>query len=107
VRLVDGDGDVDIAAPGVAGLPVGLRALATRRARVIEALRASGIGTSVHFIPLHLHPLYRGLGYGPGDFPNAEAAYAGAISLPLWPGMGDAGVDRVAAALPARLRAQR
>ncbi len=95
VRLLDGDGDVDIAASGVAGLPVGLRALATRRARVIEALRASGIGTSVHFIPLHLHPLYRGLGYGPGDFPNAEAAYAGAISLPLWPGMTDADVDRV------------
>ena len=48
---------------------------------------AAGIGVSVHFIPLHLHPLYERMGYRPGQFPNAEAAYAGAISLPIWPGM--------------------
>ena len=35
------------------------------------------------------------MGYRPGQFPNAEAAYAGAISLPIWPGMTDAQVDRV------------
>jgi dTDP-4-amino-4,6-dideoxygalactose transaminase len=39
------------------------------------------------------------VGYGPGDFPNAEAAYAGAISLPIWPGMSDASLTRVAAGL--------
>ncbi len=49
----------------------------------------------MHFIPLHLHPLYRQMGYRAGQFPNAEAAYAGAISLPIWPGMTDAQVDRV------------
>ena len=55
----------------------------------------AGIATSVHFIPLHLHPLYRRMGYRAGQFPAAEAAYAGAISLPIWPGLTDAQIDRV------------
>jgi perosamine synthetase len=85
----------DAALPGVAVLPEPLRALASRRARAIEALTGAGIGVSVHFIPLHLHPLYRRMGYEQGQFPRAEAAYAGAISLPIWPGMTPAQVDRV------------
>ena len=85
--------------PGVAGLPESLRSLASRRARAIDALTTAGIGVSVHFIPLHLHPLYRRMGYRPGQFTNAEAAYAGAISLPIWPGMTEAQVDRVADAV--------
>jgi dTDP-4-amino-4,6-dideoxygalactose transaminase len=87
----------DAALPGVAGLPPALRLLASRRARAIEALAAAGIGASVHFIPLHLHPLYQGMGYRIGQFPVAESAYAGAISLPIWPGMTGAQVDRVIA----------
>jgi dTDP-4-amino-4,6-dideoxygalactose transaminase len=92
---------VDLDLPGVAGLPDPLRRLASRRARVIDALTAAGIGVSVHFIPLHLHPLYRRMGYRSGQFPNAETAYAGAISLPIWPGMTDSQVDRVADAVAA------
>jgi perosamine synthetase len=97
VRLGDGavTGDVDDQLPGVAVLPPPLRAVASSRARAIDALRELGIGTSVHFIPLHLHPLYRSMGYRPGQFPNAERAYAGAISLPIWPDMTVAQVDRV------------
>jgi dTDP-4-amino-4,6-dideoxygalactose transaminase len=95
---------VDETLPGVAGLPEPLRPLASRRARAIDELRAAGIGTSVHFIPLHLHPLYRRLGYSPGQFPCAEAAYAGAISLPIWPGMTEAQVDRVIEAVVAATR---
>ena len=90
---------VDPELPGVADLPPDLRLLASRRARAIEALTADGIGTSVHFIPLHLHPLYRSMGYRPGQFPVAEAAYAGAISLPIWPDMTESQVDRVADAV--------
>jgi perosamine synthetase len=86
---------VDRDLPGVAGLPPNLRLMASRRARVIEMLREAGIGTSVHFIPLHLHPLYARMGYRPGQFPVAEAAYAGAVSLPIWPGMSDGDVARV------------
>ncbi len=85
----------DPALPGVAVLPEPLQALASRRARAIDALSRAGIGVSVHFIPLHLHPLYRRMGYEPGQFPRAETAYAGAISLPIWPGMTPAQIDRV------------
>ena len=73
---------------------------ATRRDATIEALRARGIGASVHFLPVHLHTFYRdGWGYGEGDFPVAEAAAGSLLSLPLWPGMGDEGIARVADAL--------
>jgi perosamine synthetase len=87
--------DVDLDLPGVAGLPEGLRSLASRRALAIDVLRAEGIGVGVHFIPLHLHPLYARMGYRPGQFPAAETFYAGEISLPIWPGMTDGDVDRV------------
>ena len=92
---VRAQGADDPSLPGVAGLPPALRPLAARRARAMERLGEAGVGASVHFIPLHLHPLYREMGYRPGQFPNAETAYAGAISLPIWPGMTDAQVDRV------------
>jgi perosamine synthetase len=87
--------DADPALPGVAALPAALRRTASGRARAIDALTRAGIGVSVHFIPLHLHPLYHDMGYQAGQFPNAEAAYAGAISLPIWPGMTGTQVDRV------------
>jgi perosamine synthetase len=69
------------------------------RDRLIEELKSRGIGTSVHFIPLHLHSLYQRLGYREGQFPHAEARFNGAISLPLYPGMTDEDSDRVIAAL--------
>jgi dTDP-4-amino-4,6-dideoxygalactose transaminase len=75
-------------------------ALAIGRDAFIEALRARNIGTSVHFIPLHLHPWYqRALGYRAGDFPGAERAFAGVLSLPLYPAMRDGDVDDVVAAV--------
>ena len=47
-----------------------------------------GIGTSVHFIPAHLHPYYgEHLDLSRGAFPKAEAAYEGAVSIPLYPAM--------------------
>jgi dTDP-4-amino-4,6-dideoxygalactose transaminase len=62
----------------------------------IEALRKEGIGTSVHFIPLHLHPYYRDrFGYRPADFPNALHAYERMVSLPIYPGMTEADVEDV------------
>ncbi len=74
--------------------------LATNRAAVIEALKERGIGTSVHFIPLHLHPYYRQRwGYSSGDLPVASTEYPRAISLPIWPGMTPSDVDRVAGSL--------
>jgi dTDP-4-amino-4,6-dideoxygalactose transaminase len=81
-------------------LLVNAAALRIGRDRVIEELKQRGIGTSVHFIPLHLHSLYRNrLGYVCGQFPNAEARFARAISLPIYPGMQQADVERVSEAL--------
>lgn len=77
-----------------------LEVLTASRAEVIQRLGEAGIGASVHFIPLHLHPHYqRRYGYRPGDFPVAERIFERSISLPIWPGMSPAQVDRVAATL--------
>jgi dTDP-4-amino-4,6-dideoxygalactose transaminase len=70
------------------------------RGALIEALRARNIGTSVHFIPVHLHPFYaETFGYRRGDMPAAETIYERSISLPLYPLMGDGDVDDVVAAV--------
>lgn len=66
------------------------------RAEVMRRLADAGIGASVHFIPLHLHPHYqRRYGYQPGDFPVAERLFRNSVSLPIWPGMSDEQADRV------------
>ncbi len=66
------------------------------REQFVQALEHRGIGASVHFIPLNLHARYqREFGYRPGDFPVAEAQYHRSISLPIFPGMQDAEIERV------------
>ena len=72
---------------------------ASRRREVFEALRAAGIGVNVHYIPVHTQPHYHRLGFRPGDFPEAERYYAGAISLPMFPTLTPAQQDEVVAAL--------
>lgn len=75
------------------------------RDRVIAALRKQGIGTSVHFIPIHYHPYYReGFGFRRGDYPVCEAVFEGLISLPLYPSMTDAEVERVIEAVRKAVR---
>jgi len=62
----------------------------------IDSLKERGIGTSVHFIPLHLHPYYqRAFGYRRGEFPVAEREFERCISLPIYPGLTDADVQQV------------
>lgn len=74
--------------------------LSIHRDRVIEELKQRGIGTSVHFIPLHLHPYYRERwNYRRGDFPVAEDYFDRCISLPLYPSMSDEDQGRVISAL--------
>jgi perosamine synthetase len=73
---------------------------ARTRLSAFEQLRAAGIGANVHYLPLNLHPLYRQrLGTQPGACPVAEAAYERILSLPMFPAMTDADVDRVIAVL--------
>jgi UDP-4-amino-4,6-dideoxy-N-acetyl-beta-L-altrosamine transaminase len=63
--------------------------------QVFEGLRAAGVGVNLHYIPLHLQPYYRDLGFAEGDFPQAERYYAEAISLPLFPLLTDEQQDYV------------
>jgi perosamine synthetase len=66
----------------------------------ITELNARGIGTSVHFIPLHLHSYYvKQYGYSPDDLPIATREFERVISLPIYSAMTDADVDRVASAV--------
>lgn len=75
-------------------------ALSIHRDQVIEELRQRGIGTSVHFIPLHLHPYYQRVwGYRGGEFPVAEDYFERCISLPIYPGMTNDDVRYVIEAL--------
>lgn len=77
-----------------------LDAISIDRAEVIRRLGEAGVGASVHFIPLHLHPHYqRRYGYRPGDFPIAERIFERSVSLPIWPGMTEAQIDRVASTM--------
>jgi dTDP-4-amino-4,6-dideoxygalactose transaminase len=77
-------------------LRLNLEQLRLDRAQFIEELKARNIGTSVHFIPIHLHPYYRDkYGYRPEDFPVAYRQYQRLVSLPLYPRMGDRDVQDV------------
>ncbi|WP_019534272.1 DegT/DnrJ/EryC1/StrS family aminotransferase [Paenibacillus ginsengihumi] len=66
------------------------------RDQLIEELKERNVGTSVHFIPVHLMTAYsKKFGYKKGDFPNAEAWFENIVSLPLYPSMTDDDVDYV------------
>lgn len=74
------------------------RSMLSRR-QLFDGLRAAGIGVNVHYIPVHTQPHYRRLGFAPGQFPVAEAYYAHAVSLPMFPTLTDAQQGEVIAAL--------
>jgi len=81
-------------------LKLNLEALRINRNQFIEELKVRNIGTSVHFIPIHLHPYYRDkYGYKPEDFPVAFNNYQRIISLPLHAGLSDNDVQDVIAAV--------
>ena len=76
-----------------------LERLRVGRAEVFRALRAENIGVNVHYIPVPWHPYYAALGYRRGDWPVAESAYDGLLTLPMFPAMTDGDVDDVVAAV--------
>ncbi|MBI3416140.1 MAG: DegT/DnrJ/EryC1/StrS family aminotransferase [Verrucomicrobia bacterium] len=70
--------------------------LTTNRADFIVKLKEAGIGTSVHWMPLHMHPYYREkFGYQPADLPCAASIYPEIISLPLWPDLSESDVRHI------------
>lgn len=73
------------------------------RGEFVARMKEQGIGIGVHYPALHLFSLYRELGFAEGQFPHAEKIGAATITLPLFPTMLDADIDRVCAALKAVL----
>jgi dTDP-4-amino-4,6-dideoxygalactose transaminase len=70
--------------------------LSIARDEFIEELKASGIGTSVHFIPLHRHPYYvRTYGCTPSDFPQADDCFSRCLSLPIFPDLTERERERI------------
>jgi dTDP-4-amino-4,6-dideoxygalactose transaminase len=73
------------------------------RAEFVRSMHERGIGIGVHYPALHLFSLYRSLGYAEGQFPNAERIGSQTVTLPLFPAMQEADVERVCENLRALL----
>lgn len=67
--------------------------------RVFDKLREKGIGVNLHYLPVHLQPYYRRLGFAPGQFPEAESYGTDAISIPLYPALSPAAQQQVIEAM--------
>lgn len=81
------------------------QALAPRRGVFIESMKSLGIGVGIHYPAMHLFSLFRARGYARGDFPVAEDIGARTVTLPLFPAMTEADVDRVCAAVTSAIDA--
>jgi len=100
--------DAPVVQPGVdpcrhlMNVRIDFQAAGLTRAALMARLRAQGVGSQVHYVPVHAQPYYVER-YGEQTLPGADAYYAHTLSLPLYPSMADSDVDRVAAALKAAL----
>lgn len=103
VRPVIGAGARTGAAYHLYSVLIDFDRIGVTRSGVMHALRAQGIGTQVHYIPLPLQPYYRDRGADPAEYPGAMRFYERTLSLPLFPAMHDGDVDRVVEALAAAL----
>jgi len=81
--------------------------LTIKRAEVMAKMHAAGVGTGVHYPPIHLFAVYRRLGWKDGDFPLAEATCRNILTLPLFPTMTGADAVRVVDTLAAIVEAHR
>ena len=72
---------------------------AVDRRKVFDVMRSDQILVNVHYIPVHLQPYYRRLGFGPGYCPNVEAYYSRTLTLPLYPDLTEQEQDRVVRSL--------
>lgn len=80
-------------------LRIDFNALGASKKALFELMADIGINLQVHYIPVHLQPYYRGLGFCPGDFPKAESFYEEEVSLPIYPLLSDEEAGAVAEAL--------
>jgi UDP-4-amino-4,6-dideoxy-N-acetyl-beta-L-altrosamine transaminase len=76
-------------------IQLNLNAISIGRKQVFDALRERGIGVNVHYIPIHLQPYYKKMGFSLGDFPNAEKYYSRALTIPLHPKLHEGDIDYI------------
>ena len=62
---------------------------------VFDKFRSSGIAVNLHYIPVHMQPFYKAMGFRVGDFPESEKYYSEAISLPMFPNLSEEDQDKV------------
>jgi UDP-4-amino-4,6-dideoxy-N-acetyl-beta-L-altrosamine transaminase len=77
--------------------------LVEERRRVFDGLRAAGIATQVHYVPVHHHPVSSDLGLAPGDLPVCDRVYDRILSLPMYPTLTEQQQDHVAETLTSLL----
>lgn len=80
-----------------------IRVAPEKHLHVFNAMRDGGVAVNLHYIPVHLQPFYRAMGFVPGQFPVSEAYYSEAISIPLYYGLTEADQDRVVEVLKGAL----
>lgn len=79
---------------------IDFKSIKKSKEEVVRQLTDLGIGTQVHYIPVHLQPYYqKRFGYRRGDYPKAEKYYDEALSIPLFPSMNDRDISRVISAV--------
>lgn len=76
-----------------------LEKLGKSHCQIFTELREKGLLVNLHYIPVHTQPYYKNMGFREGDFPNAEAYYAEAISIPLYYGLSDENQEKVMACI--------
>ena len=81
-----------------------LSEISLTHAEVFSLLRERGVGVNLHYIPIHMQPYYQAMGFNKGDFPQSEAYYAEAISLPMYHTLTDGQQDMVISTLQEVLR---
>jgi UDP-4-amino-4,6-dideoxy-N-acetyl-beta-L-altrosamine transaminase len=70
---------------------------------IYKDLRNNGYGVNVHYIPIHIHPFYKKMGFNKGDFPNSERYYETALSLPIFPNLKEKDQKKVAEIIKSNL----
>lgn len=80
-------------------LRIDFEAIGQTRGNLMRALKARGIGSQVHYIPVPAQPFYRRMGHQPGQYPNASSYYQQALSIPLFYELSDAQQDQVIQAI--------
>jgi UDP-4-amino-4,6-dideoxy-N-acetyl-beta-L-altrosamine transaminase len=80
-------------------IQIDLNKVKKNREQIFNSLRENDVGVNVHYIPIHTQPFYLNFGFSKGDFPNSEAYYSRAISIPLFPTMTMEDQDKIVALL--------